>query len=419
MALRRRFWRNLFKTSVKIVILLFLLGGVVYGGLRLWQYFFDANQSFHLKTMEYETNGLLTSKDIQQILELNDESNVLFLDISQLEKKLLERSDIESAVIRRELPSTLVVELEERVPVAWVEYPQNRIYARRESGSLLIDGSGNLFEYDVLRHMRYVNEPVLSLPSPTNLEYKSGARVVDESVKRALSFIRVSKQFVSEGLPLVTAVKFVNDWSLLVRFTDGMEITFGLYDHERQLNDLAIIVAHAAKTKRRVISGNLVPERNIPIVFDNELTPTIVAAEIVDEEVNVEPVREEAKTKVKKSVKKADWSKGKSRLEEGNKAKKVTEKEDSSSLKLTLKRKGKVQQSDNDSTKSKPKSSSRKRVKEPVQSASKTKKDSHKKSADSAKQSSSKPVNKPATQRSSGSSPASKPAAPSIPDFNW
>lgn len=418
MALRRRFWRNLLKTSVKIIILLLLLAGVVYGGLRLWRYFFDANQSFHLKTIEYETNGLLTSKDIQQILELNDGSNVLFLDMSQLEKKLLERSDIESAVIRRELPSTLVVELEERVPVAWVEYPQNRIYARRESGSLLIDGSGNLFEYDVLRHTRYVNEPVLFLPSPTNLEYKSGVRVMDESVKRALSFIRVSKQFVSEGLPLVTAVKFVNDWSLLVRFTDGMEITFGLYDHERQLNDLAIIVAHAAKTKRRVTSGNLVPERNIPIVFDNELTPTIVEAEIVDEDVNIESVREEAKPKVKESVKKADRSKGKPRLEEENKAKKATEKEEASQ-KLILKRKGKVQQSDNDSTKSKPKSSSRKKVKEPVQSASKIKKDSHKKSPDSAKQSSSKPVNKPATQRSSGSSPASKPAAPSIPDFNW
>lgn len=275
---------------LKIMIILAILTGTVYGVNLLWQKFVVSNQQFQLKSVQFATNGHMTEEEVRKILELTGQENVLFLNIEKLEEKLKKRSDIVNAFINRELPATLVIELEERVPVAWLECPQDNLFAGNKQTGLFVDASGHVFSYDPELHKRYESSPVIRVAPPGEGHYASGCTFQDVSPRQGISFLRTSKVFVQEGLPLVASIDFVNDWSFVAHFADGMEITFGLYDHERQLHDLALVVKHANATNRSIKLANMMPARNMPVVFGPRRETTIVQAEIVDEEGEAEVV---------------------------------------------------------------------------------------------------------------------------------
>lgn len=282
-----RRWGRFF---LKIMIILAILTGTVYGVNLLWHKFVVTSQQFQLKSVQFATNGHMTEEEVRKILGLTGQENVLFLNIEKLEEKLKKRSDIVNVFINRELPATLVIELEERVPVAWLECPQDNLFAGNKQTGLFVDASGHVFSYDPELHKRYESSPVIRVAPPGQGHYTSGSTFQDVSPRQGISFLRTSKAFVQEGLPLVTSIDFVNDWSFIAHFADGMEITFGLYDHERQLHDLALVVKHANATNRSIKSANMMPARNMPVVFGPKRETSIVQAEIVDEEGSAEVV---------------------------------------------------------------------------------------------------------------------------------
>lgn len=288
-----RRWGRFF---LKIMIILAILTGTVYGVNLLWQKFVVTSQQFQLKNVQFATNGHMTEDEVRKILGLTGQENVLFLNIEKLEEQLKKRSDIVNAFINRELPATLVIELEERVPVAWLECPQDNLFAGNKQTGLFVDASGHVFSYDPELHKRYESSPVIRVAPPGEGHYTSGRTFQDVSPRQGISFLRASKSFVQQGLPLVASIDFVNDWSFVAHFTDGMEITFGLFNHERQLHDLALVVKHANATNRSIKSANMMPERNMPVVFGPKRETTIVQAEIVDEEGEAEVVNVPEKT---------------------------------------------------------------------------------------------------------------------------
>lgn len=273
------------KFVLKILIILSILAATVYGVNFLWKKFVVFNQDFRLEKIQFETNGHMTEAEVRKILGLTGEENVLFLDIEGLKEKMKSRADIVKVSINRELPATLVVELEERVPVAWLECTQDNLYGRDKTNGKFVDSSGYIFSYEAELHKRYESSPVIRVAPPMDGHYGSGEWLEGASARQGLSFLRTAKAFINEGIPLVQSLDFVNDWSFVAHFSDGMAITFGLFDHERQLHDLALVMQHARATNRSIKSANMMPVRNMPVVFGNKKDIPIVQAEVVDEEV--------------------------------------------------------------------------------------------------------------------------------------
>lgn len=273
------------KFVLKILIILAVLTATVYGVNFLWKKFVVFNQDFRLEKIQFETNGHMTEAEVRKILGLTGEENVLFLDIEGLKEKMKSRADIVKVSINRELPATLVVELEERVPVAWLECTQNNLYGRDKANGKFVDSSGYIFPYEAELHERYESSPVIRVAPPMDGNYGSGEWLEGASARQGLSFLRTAKAFINEGIPLVQSLDFVNDWSFVAHFSDGMAITFGLFDHERQLHDLALVMQHARATNRSIKSANMMPVRNMPVVFGNKKDMPIVQAEVVDEEI--------------------------------------------------------------------------------------------------------------------------------------
>lgn len=274
------------KVSLKIIILLGLITGVVYGCLWLWNEYIEKNDDFILKEIEFHTNGHMTEMEVKHVLGLKGKENVLFLDTELLTEILKARPDIVKASVRRKVPATLVIDIEERVPIAWIECPQCGIHAHNEESGLMVDASGYLFRYDPLLHGRYKSSPVLQVMAPSDGSYEEGEWLEGRTTRRGLAFIQSLTQYYAEGLPPANFIDFPNEWSILCQFSNGMEITFGPYDYDRQLQDLITIMRYAESKGRALHAANLIPSVNIPIVYltdanSPDSAETIVEAEII------------------------------------------------------------------------------------------------------------------------------------------
>ncbi len=65
-------------------------------------------------------------------------------------------------------------------------------------------------------------------------------------------------------------MKQTNDWSLLLVTRDGTEATFGIGDHERQIQRLRAAMEHAGQEGYVIGTINLIPKHNIPITVRTE-----------------------------------------------------------------------------------------------------------------------------------------------------
>ena len=84
-----------------------------------------------------------------------------------------------------------------------------------------------------------------------------------------MKLIELLSGTVTEYLPSIVSITTPNDWSFCVRFTNDCQATFSHYGLEHQVEKLSRSLRHARQTHRKISSINLIPEHNIPVIFDN------------------------------------------------------------------------------------------------------------------------------------------------------
>lgn len=242
------------------------------------------NEEFQTKNIELKTNGSLTRQEILDYLDIKPSQNTFTLKTSSLQEKLLERPDLKSAQIERKLPAGLSITIEERSPIAWIECSETRLFPYEPDASLLIDAEGNLFTYNPKHHPSAKEKPVLHITPPANGQYQAGMKLDSLLSEQILGFL--SKLNAAQPpLPALELLSLPNEWSFLARFANGMEITFGVTHHERQINDLQAILIYANSQQKHIQTANLLPEKNIPVTYGNGVQEHIVVgAEIIDDE---------------------------------------------------------------------------------------------------------------------------------------
>lgn len=286
-----RLWRNV---TIKILLLLTVIGFTIYTGHLLWEQLVENNKELQLKEIELHTNGQMTVEEIKKILHITGEENILFLDEDNYTQRLRSRPDILKVSVQKRLPSTLVVELEERHPIAWLECPACDIYPHDEASGFLLDSHGYIFRYDHSLHHKFKTVPVLNVRPPKSGTYQEGQWIQDLHTRQGLTFLKEVFNTIPEGIPPVEHIDNPNDWSMLCKFSNGMEITFGLFEHDRQLHDLALIMKYASDTNRKIYSANMIPEKNIPVFFSPNQGQGIAnhPSRIVESEIVIDDVFE-------------------------------------------------------------------------------------------------------------------------------
>ncbi len=110
--------RRSFSIIVVMLMLVLLVMGVSKGFQWAERKLLSENPRFEIQQLVVECNGKLTEDFIREISQLNEGQNLFAMSIQEVEAKLLEVSRIESVYIERDLPSTLILRVKERHPVA-------------------------------------------------------------------------------------------------------------------------------------------------------------------------------------------------------------------------------------------------------------------------------------------------------------
>lgn len=246
-----------------------VVGGIWYGV----DYAIEKAYSLSIDNISYKSRrGLISKEQALQILGIQGAVNMATLDASGMEAKLEANPCIESAHIRAELPDTLHIEVDERIPIVFVEMESGASTGKRTR--LFMDPKGVLFPVNASYHRNFMGAPTWYLQPSDVRELKPGAQL-DEAVCRPIrDLVAAANAYDLTEIPAIREIFRPREWKIIVTLESGTEVMFQVYDIKAQMERLAMIMEHARAAGRGVRSVNVIPAINPTVIYaEPEKTP--------------------------------------------------------------------------------------------------------------------------------------------------
>ncbi|MFP6865773.1 MAG: FtsQ-type POTRA domain-containing protein [Roseibacillus sp.] len=253
------------KSAAKVLLVLGLVGAAGWGAKSGMRSFFIENDEFQLSEVDLETNGEFTEGHFAQVTGIDPTASVFAIKLREIREKLLESPGIVKAELSRRLPGTLRVKVQERIPVAWLECRPLGIVGKDPKSGLLLDENGVCFPCEFWWEEKARLLPVVLVSQAEEGDVSIGKPLRHHEARRALELIKLSKETLGEGPWSLPVVAVRNDYSLQGATSNGVLVTFGMYEHKRQLADLITLMRSVREGGEVMTSVNLIPERNIPV----------------------------------------------------------------------------------------------------------------------------------------------------------
>jgi cell division protein FtsQ len=252
---RRKFW-----SVFKVLLVLGLVAGAVFGGRAMVNRFVWENPAYALADIRVSTDGLLTRAQVLELLEVWEGKNIFTVDVEKMKRDLDELPQVEKADVRRQLPDRLDIRITERQPVAWVA-ASAEVELGTGVSSLLVDGRGY-----VMRTRKILPEH-LALPRIIGVVMEDVAPGQKLPTLEALSALELIKLCADDLRWQPRVVDVSKGYCLLVTDDRKARVTFGFDNVEGQLGRLKQLLDYVEPQNRDLQSVNLMLERNIPVVF--------------------------------------------------------------------------------------------------------------------------------------------------------
>lgn len=254
------------RRALLIKVSAILLTLLTVSALVRWAYrqAFYENSEFRLNRLMVATDGVLTEAEVADAAQVELGMNLMTIDLKAVRERLAGLPMVIDVEVTRELPDLMQVRIEERVPLAWLSCPSQGVRPRSAARGFLIDEHGEVFRCQKLLK-RFLDLPVIEtdqLPMPSE-----GAKMNNPVVAEAIRLIQESDaMFGADGLK-VAEVRVRNAYSVTCYYNTLMEVTFGLKEIDRGLQDLRWIVSHSHSAGQQLATVNVMPSRNIPVTF--------------------------------------------------------------------------------------------------------------------------------------------------------
>ena len=260
-AAQRRRW--LWKSACWLSV----LTAVAVGGVMLFQRAFYDNPEFMMKHMDIETDGTLTRDEIRRIADVPAVSNLLKLDLKAIDDRLEARSQIAEAQVRRLLPDTLEVRIQERVPMAWLGYQDGGLAKRKEG--ILIDAAGCAIRCQTL-HPQFFDFPVILVPKESIEEAVLFGKVVELSeVQSALRLLEVWPNAVADPTVEIAQIDASRPYRLDVYCYPDLKLLLRYENFMGQLMKLTDVLRHGESNNRYFAQIDLTVRDNVPVIYQD------------------------------------------------------------------------------------------------------------------------------------------------------
>ena len=213
--------------------------GLVMGSLALSEWT-KTSPAFKLKTIDVAGNRLVGKEDIITVSGLERGRNIWSVDLAETERRLMLDRRFEQVSLTRRLPGTVVVRVEERQPIAFVQL--DRLYGVSERGELIPLTPGNgLPDLPVITvdASSYRRAPDAAESRDRGFETLRDAMLVNPEMARALYLMRVLRT-MSPGMYDELSEIHVSrpDDPIAYMVEGGLAIRFGTGNYPRKIEML-------------------------------------------------------------------------------------------------------------------------------------------------------------------------------------
>ena len=184
-----RFWlfrRKLYHIVTVYALIFGLIGAIVF----LWKDYILKYDWLSIDTVTLKSNGIFNSEQAFSVMGIGPQDNIFSIDAAELEQRLKKCPALRRASDNRQISSnpTLLVDIDARIPVAWIDCPELGIHPGDATYGALADKEGVIFPCMEQVHMPYIREkrmPSVTLwqPSSGKLRYGVSSRVLEAPMK--------------------------------------------------------------------------------------------------------------------------------------------------------------------------------------------------------------------------------------------
>ncbi len=235
-------------TIARTACLLVMVGGLAGAGVYLWSGFERPSETLApvvrsepLREVVLLTDGVLTKSWVLDRLGLPEGIALMAVDLERARLALESEGQVRNAVVSRDFPATLVVTLEERVPVLRALVPAEN--ARREALFVARDGT-------IYRGFNYDAAMVASLPwvDGVRLSRRGSGFLPLEGIDRVSELLLAAQADAPHLAATFRVVSLAESPRLVVRTEAVRELVFEAGNHRRQLARLDYILDHFARS---------------------------------------------------------------------------------------------------------------------------------------------------------------------------
>ena len=178
-----RFWlfrRKLYHIVTVYALIFGLIGAIVF----LWKDYILKYDWLSIDTVTLKSNGIFNSEQAFSVMGIGPQDNIFSIDAAELEQRLKKCPAIRRASVKRQISSnpTLLVDIDARIPVAWIDCPELGIHPGDATYGALADKEGVIFPCMEQVHMPYIREkrmPSVTLRPPSSGKLSYGVSIRD------------------------------------------------------------------------------------------------------------------------------------------------------------------------------------------------------------------------------------------------
>jgi cell division septal protein FtsQ len=231
--------------------------------------FVTENPAFVTKTIDLQTDGVLTTEALRRWAGVHVGENLMRFDLTRIKRELELVPLIQSVAVERALPDTLRIRVTERVPMAQVPVLRPRTGGGYTPVLHLLDASGHVMlppdrtmvadpkslQLDWLPELRGVNDVDLVLGRPVESTQVRAAMKLLSHFERSGMFSRADLRRVDVSTPEI----------LVATTSTGSEITFAAQrDFDTQLRRWRAVQDVATQQGKAIATLDVSISQNLP-----------------------------------------------------------------------------------------------------------------------------------------------------------
>ncbi len=226
---------------------IFVAGGLVFLVWAMHNWMRNSN-AFLLQKIDIHGTRILRAEDIRNELRIGQRVRLTDVELGQIEARLRRNPFIRSVLVSRKFPSTLDVEIEERVPVAYIS-GREKMWMVDEEGVVLPPLTGS----------RALNLPVIV--GMRNFPEKPAAVVQNQQILQAVWLLATTRALDKNLFYRMDNVSYSRNRGLVIYLTrPALPLYFGKNPDVRQIEYVRAIL-QKLKREHRLASARYIDLR--------------------------------------------------------------------------------------------------------------------------------------------------------------